>query len=219
LDEKTTSIFSEFMLRITKFEELVDRARQFLIGFCQELGTFRRPHLYKKSKVVDQIIGDNQTNRMKAYVEAGCRHRYRDIQNISKLNSSIQELQDHLMEVKVLLDQLECLKEEAIGIAQEVCHRPTQILDTCISNEEGLPLEEEDIVESIHLQDKSISYATLMAVIYNMFRLDYTMQENIINSVNLAATTSEQLESYCLMWNLRPYINDNVMRQSWKLVS
>lgn len=43
------------------------------------------------------------------------------------------------------------------------------------------------------------------------------MQENIIQSINLS-TPSSQLESYCLMWDLRPYINDNVMRLAWKYV-
>lgn len=55
-----------------------------MIDLCLFAETFRRPQLYEKSKVVDQIIDDNQTNRMKAYIEAECRLRCHDIQNISK---------------------------------------------------------------------------------------------------------------------------------------
>ncbi|XP_020257213.1 uncharacterized protein LOC109833805 isoform X4 [Asparagus officinalis] len=216
--DKTTSIFKEFMLRVAKFDELVDIAHQYLNNFCQELEKYKRPQVHKTSPLVDHIIEANQTNRMKVYIEAGSRHRYDDIKNISMLYSCTQRLQEHLTEVKVLLHELESLKEDAIDIAQRVNRSTTQFLDMHISDKERLSFEEEDMVESLHLQDKSTSHATLMAVIYNMFRLDYAMQEKIINSINLVDTKSEQLESYCFMWKLRPYINDDVMRQGWKLV-
>ncbi|XP_020257217.1 uncharacterized protein LOC109833805 isoform X7 [Asparagus officinalis] len=210
--------YYDILMKVAKFDELVDIAHQYLNNFCQELEKYKRPQVHKTSPLVDHIIEANQTNRMKVYIEAGSRHRYDDIKNISMLYSCTQRLQEHLTEVKVLLHELESLKEDAIDIAQRVNRSTTQFLDMHISDKERLSFEEEDMVESLHLQDKSTSHATLMAVIYNMFRLDYAMQEKIINSINLVDTKSEQLESYCFMWKLRPYINDDVMRQGWKLV-
>lgn len=224
LGDKAASIFSEFMLRVAKFEELVDIAHQFLVCFHHELETFRRPQLYKTSQVVDHIIEVNQTERMKAYVEAGSRHQHQDVQHIIKLHSCSRGLQEHLMKVKSLLDELGCRKEDAVEIAREANQSATQFVESRICDE-GKGLEEgcldnyQEDMEFMHIEGKSMAYATLMVVIYNMLRLDYMMQENIINSIKSASAKSEQLESYCLMWSVHPYINDDVMRQSWKLVS
>ncbi|XP_010932256.1 uncharacterized protein [Elaeis guineensis] len=204
LEEKTYGIFLDFMTRIAKVDELVEVGKQFLIGFHREVEMFRRPQLHKTSEMVDGIIKANCTNRMKSYVEAGCKHPNQNIQNIIKF--------------KVLLDELERLKEDAIGLAWMTNQSASLFLDkySCESIRDQVTFLEEEI-EPLHLQEKSMSYVTMMAVIYGMLNLDHAMQENIIQSINLS-TSSAQLESYCLMWDVRPYINDNVMRLAWKYV-
>ena len=42
------------------------------------------------------------------------------------------------------------------------------------------------------------------------------LQEKIVSALSLK-TPSSELEGYCLMWNLRPYIDDDVMRHAWKM--
>ncbi|XP_008807469.1 uncharacterized protein LOC103719828 isoform X2 [Phoenix dactylifera] len=204
LEEKSYGVFLDFMTRIAKFDELVEVGKQFLIGFHREVEMFRRPQLHKTSEMVDDIIKANCTNRMKSYVEAGCKHPNQNMQNIIKF--------------KVLLDELERLKEDAIGLARMTNQSASLFLDkySCESMGDQVTSFEEEI-EPVHLQEKSMSYVTMMAIIYGMLNLDYAMQENIIQSINLS-TSSPQLESYCLMWDLRPYINDNVMRLAWKYI-
>lgn len=217
-EEKSFAIFLDFMTRIAKFDELVDVGKQFLNGFHREVEMFRRAQLHKTSDMVDGIIKANCTNRMKSYVEAGGKHPDQNIQNIIKLHSCEQGLQDHLQKVKVLLDELERLKEDAVGLAQMTNQSASLFLDKYFSEstrDQVTSLEEE--IEPLHLQEKSMSYVTLMMVIYGMLKLDYAMQENIIQAINLG-TSSSELESYCLMWDLRPYINDNVIRLAWKSV-
>ncbi|RVW92083.1 hypothetical protein CK203_037122 [Vitis vinifera] len=58
----------------------------------------------------------------------------------------------------------------------------------------------------------------------NLFKIDRSLnivmtllQERIVSSLNLKSSTGE-LESYCLIWSLRPFINDEIMHQAWKLL-
>ncbi|GJY71869.1 hypothetical protein Tco_0475572 [Tanacetum coccineum] len=43
-------------------------------------------------------------------------------------------------------------------------------------------------------------------------------EEKIVSALNLK-TSSGELESYCLMWSLRPFVNDEIMHQAWRLIS
>lgn len=221
-DDRASYIFGEFMSRTAKFEDLVNNiGHQFLTGFCRELEIFKRPQIYKTSDVVDNIIEANQTERMKAYVDAGCRQHHHDVQNMCNIHSCRQGLEDHLTKVKLLLDELETLKKEAMDIAWMVNDSSSLTFDPNFDDGveyEGLPLEEGNTMDSMGIQNKVISYATLMTVVYNMLKLDYAMQEKIISSVGLMDTSSEQVESYCTMWDLRPYVDDNIMGQAWKCV-
>ncbi|OEL19543.1 hypothetical protein BAE44_0019438, partial [Dichanthelium oligosanthes] len=50
-----------------------------------------------------------------------------------------------------------------------------------------------------------------------LIREDYiSLQENIVGALSLN-TLSSELEGYCLMWDLRPYIDDNVMHLAWEM--
>lgn len=87
-------------------------------------------------------------------------------------------------------------------------------------------------------------YAVLMGVIYSMVKQDYLMQvlkpdlpflsfvfvgvkfiyiphpllqERIVSALNLKSSSGE-LESYSLMWSLRPFINNDIMDHAWKLI-
>lgn len=74
-------------------------------------------------------------------------------------------------------------------------------------------------VELCHLEKSKVTdYAAMMGIIYAMLKQDYTMQEKIVSSLNLKSSAGE-LESYCLMWSLRPFVNDEIMFQAWKLVT
>ncbi|KAJ6842920.1 uncharacterized protein M6B38_299245 [Iris pallida] len=145
-DDRASSIFGEFMSRTAKFEDLVNNiGHQFLTGFCWELEIFKRPHIYKTSDVVDNIIEANQTERMKAYVDAGCRQRRHDVQNMCNIHSCRQGLEDHLTKVKLLLDELQTLKKEAMDIAWMVNDGSSRTFDPNFDDGveyEGLPLEE-----------------------------------------------------------------------------
>lgn len=43
------------------------------------------------------------------------------------------------------------------------------------------------------------------------------IQEKVILSVGMESS-AEELESYCLMFDLRPYVNEEFMQGAWKLV-
>ncbi|KAM0937345.1 hypothetical protein DsansV1_C25g0187461 [Dioscorea sansibarensis] len=219
MNEKTNKLFLEFMTRTAKLEELANIGHGFLTEFHQQLERLRRPSLIETSNLVNSIIKANQTARMKVYVEAGCKNIPLDVQSISKLHSCKQGLQNHVEKAKRLLDELECFVEDAIFVMRMADESVSHLLDESSGNgvtQDVLSFEEEE-TEPIHLQDSSILDATIMLVIYQMLKLDYTMQENIVKSLVLK-TTSSELESYCLMWDLRPYINDGIMRRAWSFV-
>ncbi|KAH7673652.1 hypothetical protein IHE45_08G021700 [Dioscorea alata] len=208
LNEKAYMLFLEFMTRTAQLEELANTEM------------LRRPSFIDTSKLVNSITKVNQTDRMKAYVKAGCKNIPLDVQSISKLHSCKQGLQNHVEKAKILFDELDRIAEDAICVMRMADESISHFLDESSGNgvkQDVLSFEEEE-TEPIHLQDSSILYATIMMVIYQMLKLDYAMQENIVKSLDLK-TTSSELESYCLMWDLRPYINDSIMRLAWSFVA
>jgi hypothetical protein len=44
----------------------------------------------------------------------------------------------------------------------------------------------------------------------------FTLQEKTVNALSLK-TPSSEFEGYCLMWDLRSYMDDNVMDLAWKM--
>ncbi|XP_077234041.1 FAD-binding protein isoform X3 [Tasmannia lanceolata] len=201
LSHKASQIFSNFMTRVTKFEELVAIGSRLLVGFHHELDSLRRPPLYKMSKVVEGIIEANQSERMKAYVDAGCKHVHVAVQNMSKL--------------KALLDELECLMEGVVDVVSAVNKIISQF-DLLVH--EADCFEKQGEAETSRLQCQKISdYAVMMRIIYSMFKLDCSMQEKIILSLK-ENSPPDELESYCLMWDLRPFVNEGIMHQAWRFI-
>ncbi|URD94064.1 hypothetical protein MUK42_01497 [Musa troglodytarum] len=185
---------------------------------CTSSEKFRSSEFQKTSENVAVTIGANWNERMKAYVEAGYRHNQQSVQNISNLHICVQGLQDHLKKVETLLGELVCLMEDAIVVTQAANQRITALLDDTPSEEMlCLVLSFEEETKHIHLQDTSISQVIIMRVISHMLKLDCDMQKNIVRALNLK-TSSPELESYCLMWDLHPYVNDDVMHLAWRLV-
>ncbi|XP_028550257.1 uncharacterized protein LOC110114846 isoform X3 [Dendrobium catenatum] len=140
---------------------------------------------------------------------------YRELVNSCKLR-----LEDYLIKAKAVLDELESLKHNAIDIIKHAIDdhssdRVFNFLDDNITQQSQSVRE--DVQESL-LLDGSMSRSTLMTIIYGMLKLEFSMQEKIIRSLNLK-TSSSLFESYCLFWELRPNIDDNVMHQAWKYVS
>ncbi|XP_062214022.1 uncharacterized protein LOC133915038 isoform X2 [Phragmites australis] len=246
-EERTChGVFLEFMTKVARFEELAESGKRLLVRFHQELENFRRPQIPAGSDVMSAILKSNCTGRMRSYLEAGCRLHCQNISNINQLRSCEDGLKDHINEVKTLLEELECLVKDVHGVTQTASLSALETLDnpsidnklnneTCFMeedksadqletsdspsignklNNETCFMEEED--KSADQLDRDVSFVTVMIIVCNMLKLDYMMQEKIVSALSLK-TPSSQLEGYCLMWDLRPYIDDNVMNLAWKM--
>ncbi|XP_043711905.1 uncharacterized protein LOC122660596 isoform X1 [Telopea speciosissima] len=219
LEDKASSILSEFMLRVTKFEELVSVGSKFLVGFHEAVELLHRPAVHKTSEVADGIIKANETQRVKAYVQAGCVNGHDGVQNISKLRDCQRGLQDYLAEAKGLLNELNCFIDDIVIVL-----RTSNEIASDVSGHfgDGLVLQgtslEKEAMELRSIQKPEVSdCASIMGTICSMVKQDYTMQEKIICSLSLKSSSAE-LQSYCLMWSLRPFINDDIMHHAWKLI-
>ncbi|GAV81267.1 hypothetical protein CFOL_v3_24725 [Cephalotus follicularis] len=190
LKEKTFHIYKSFMTGVTKLEELGTVARELLSGFQQGLEILRRPPIDRTSELIEKIIKANETKRLQLYIEAGCINICDGVQSMSKLNTCLPGLRNHLSKAKSILDELECLLGD---VGDKV-----EMKSPCL--------------QELEMTD----YATLMAIIYSMVKQDYAMQEKIVSSLNLTSSSAE-LEGYCLMWSLRPFVSDGVMDQAWRI--
>ncbi|XP_057957450.1 uncharacterized protein LOC131150619 isoform X2 [Malania oleifera] len=206
--ETISTIFSDFLTRVTKFEELVAVGSKLLDDFSQGLEFLRRSPINTKSELVEKILKVNETNRVKSYVQAGCINACDGVQNVSKS--------------KCILSELECLMEDVAG----ELHSANENLSPPWGEESGDVLDlqattsdeiGEEKVLSHPSKPETTDYAALMAIIYSMLKQDYSMQERMVNSLNHNSSSGE-LESYSLMWSLRPFINDEIMHQAWKLI-
>lgn len=210
LEKRFSEIFSDFMTKISKFEEMVSVASRLLVGFHQQVELLRRPSLDITSEIVDKILKANQTERVKAYVQSGCKNVHDGVQAISKLNAYQRGLQDHVSKAKGLLDELEMLMDDLV---REV--RTLQCQDEHVCN--GLLVQKEEMGSALLRRTEASDYMSMVGIIYSMVTQDYAMQEKIVLSLSLD-TLSGELEGYYLMWSLRPFINDEIMNQAWKYI-
>ncbi|CAN6297099.1 unnamed protein product [Urochloa humidicola] len=223
-DERTCrGVFVEFMTKVARFEELAESGNRLLVRFHQELEYFRRPTIPTESDVMTQILKSNCTGRMRSYLEAGCRLHCQNISNINQLRSCEDGLKDHINKVKALVEELECLVEDVYGITLTASLSALEVSDShSIDNKlttepctvEGVSTLQED--NSVDQLDNDVSFVTVMVMVCNMLKLDYTMQEKVVGALSLK-TPSSELQGYCLMWDLRPFIDDNVMHLAWKM--
>ncbi|MBA0742126.1 hypothetical protein Gogos_015225 [Gossypium gossypioides] len=202
---KIFQIYKDFLTGVAKLDELVPVGGRLLTGFQQGLEFLRRPPIKKTSKLIENILKANETKRLKSYLEAGCINSHDCVENTSKLKS--------------ILNELECL----LGVATAALQMANEHLSPLMDMESvvGLDPQEssgEDEMTSSRIREPEVTdYAAVMGIIYSMVKQEYTMQNKIVTSLNLKSS-SEELESYSLMWSLRPYVNDQTMKLAWKLV-
>ncbi|KAF8765418.1 hypothetical protein HU200_008563 [Digitaria exilis] len=175
---------------------------------------------------MSELLKSNCTGRMKSYMEAGCSIQCRNISNINQLHLCEDGLKDHINKVKTLLQELECLVKDAHGITLTTTLNALEVSESYLTdnelNNESCFIEHEHNFSTMKDEEKQdqldseVSFVTLMIIVHNMLKLDYIMQEKNVNALSLK-TPSTELEGYCLVWDLRPYIDDNVMHQAWKL--
>nr|GMC54716.1 uncharacterized protein LOC109190702 [Ipomoea batatas] len=211
--EKILHIFSDFMTRIALLEDLLSVGNRLLVGFQKGLEYVQRPPIEMKSDLVEQIIRDNETKRLLSYIEAGCKNTNDEV------HACHLGLQDHKAKAKCLVDELACLLDDAAALVQSANNSLPCMLDrdTNSSLNSGATSTDSEEVPSCVLKPEVTDIATMMAVIFAMVKKDYVMQEKIVSSLNLKSSSGE-LESYCLMWSLRPFVDDEIMQRAWKLV-
>ncbi|KAJ8532781.1 hypothetical protein K7X08_015670 [Anisodus acutangulus] len=218
--EKIVHTFSEFMIRITKFDELAEVGSRLLVGFQQGLEYLRRQPIEKNSELVECIIRDNETRRLSSYVEAGCLNAHDTVQNMSKLHTCHLGLLDHVNKAKCVVDELACLLKDAEAVVQSITCSLAQMGELNVVNGTDSLETSRDEAEASSidpLEHEITDIAIMMAIVYSMVKSDYTMQEKVVSSLNLTSPSGE-LESYSSMWLLRPYIDDEIMHKAWKLV-
>ncbi|KAK6923212.1 hypothetical protein RJ641_011516 [Dillenia turbinata] len=155
LKKKLSSIFVEFMTRVTKIEELVTVGSRLLIGFQQALEMLRKPPI--KSELAESILKSNETKRVDAYIKIGC---------------------VTIHQPTCLLNELQCLVEDATTAMQvaNLSH---------LSDEDSIdrwdPQEayyDEKMLSGDPEMPEIMYYATMMASIFSMMKQDHTMQAN-----------------------------------------
>ncbi|KAL2562218.1 hypothetical protein AAZV13_20G125800 [Glycine max] len=182
------------------------------------------------SKLVHKIIVANETERVKAYINSGCRKLNESIQSVTNLRSCTHGLCNHISKAKEILNELEGLLGDVTNAIQTTDGNLLALSDLDFDVELNEPvtyndLEEKDALSRSQSPDvtttkkkKSIDVphlAMVMAFIYSMVKQDYLMQEKIVSALDVKMP-SEELESYCQMWSLRPFINDEIVHQAWE---
>ncbi|KAK8471656.1 hypothetical protein PHAVU_003G285200 [Phaseolus vulgaris] len=219
LEEEIFQKFGAFMTGIAKIDELGIAGSKLLSGFQQALEFIRRPPIDMNSKLVEKIIVANETKRVKAYISSGCRKLNNSIQSLTNFHSCTRGLCNHIRKAKEILDELEGLLGDVTSAIQTTDGKLLAFSDLDFDvelNEQATynDLEEKDALSDSQSPDIT-HLAMVMAFIYSMVKQDYLMQEKIVSALDLRMSL-EELESYCQMWSLRPFINDEVVHGAWE---
>ncbi|XP_027347635.1 uncharacterized protein LOC113859017 isoform X2 [Abrus precatorius] len=210
LEEEIFHKFRDFMTGITKIDELGIAGNKLLSGFQQALEFIRRLPIDTDSKLVNKIIEANETKRVKAYVNAGCRKPNDSVQSVANLHSCKHGLLNNISKAKEILNELEDLLGDVTRAGQSIhVELNEQEENDPLSNAQG-----PDVITTNKNTDIT-HLAALMAFIYSMVKQDCLMQEKIVSALDLKLS-SQELESYCQMWSLRPFIDDEIMHQAWE---
>ncbi|CAN7099206.1 unnamed protein product [Brassica rapa subsp. narinosa] len=202
LNLKVYDIFKEFMTGITKLEELGNAANTFLLRFQQGLCLLKRSPMLTSSTLIKNLIKSNETRRLKSYIDFGCINIDDAAKSTKALHTSISGLSDHLINAQSLLSELERLTDEA-ALAIETATTTQLDVESCDELRQVTSDEENEIVH--FLQEPEVTeYATVIAVVYNMVKQNYVMQEKIVRSLSLK-TSFDELDTYTMMWSLRPF--------------
>ncbi|KAG2257603.1 hypothetical protein Bca4012_094768 [Brassica carinata] len=209
---KVYDIFKEFMTGITKLEELGNAANTFLLRFQLGLSLLKRSPIVTSSTLIKNLIKNNETRRLKSYIESGSIIIDDAAKSTKALHKSLSGLSDHLIKAQSLLSELERLTDEAIETAT------TTQLDV-ESGDELRHVTSDEENETVHfLQEPEVTeYATVIAVVYSMVKQNYVMQEKIVRSLSLK-TSFDELDTYTMMWSLRPFVEDEILNRAWKCI-
>ncbi|CAJ1974005.1 unnamed protein product [Sphenostylis stenocarpa] len=230
LEEEIFEEFRDFMKGIAKIDQLGIAGSRLLSGFQQALEFTRRPPIDTNSKLVEKIIVANETKRVKAYINSGCRKLHESIQSVTNFHSCTRGLCNHISKAKEILDELEGLLGDVTSSIQTRNGKLLALSDRDFEvelNEQATydDWEEKDALSHSQSPDvtstkkKKITDVThlamVMTFIYSMVKQDYLMQEKIVSALDLKMS-SEELETYCQMWSLRPFINDKIVHGAWE---
>lgn len=130
------------------------------------------------------------------------------------MHTSLSGLSDHLIKAQSLLSELERLTDEA-ALAIETASAQ---LDVDSGDEFGqVTSDGENETVPFPRQPEVTEYASLIAVVYSMVKQNYVMQEKIVRSLSLK-TSFDELDTYTMMWSLRPFVEDEIMNRAWKCI-
>ncbi|KAH0892784.1 hypothetical protein HID58_055213, partial [Brassica napus] len=209
-------IFKNFMTGITKLEELDNATNIFLLRFQQGLCLLKRSPIVTSSKLIENILKNNETRRLKSYVEAGCINIDDAARSTRDLHTSLSGLSDHLIKAQSLLSDLERLTDDA-ALAIETATKLSTQLDEESGDDLRQVTSEENETVPFAQEPEVTEYATVIAVVYSMVKQNYVMQEKIVRSLSLK-TSFDELDTYTLMWSLRPFVEDEIMNRAWKCI-
>ncbi|XP_013642827.1 uncharacterized protein LOC106347777 isoform X3 [Brassica napus] len=198
LKQNIYEIFKDFMTGITKLEELDNATNIFLLRFQQGLCLLKRSPILTSSKLIENILKNNETRRLKSYVEAGCINIDDAARSTRALHTSLSGLSDHLIKAQSLLSDLERLTDDA-ALAIETATKLSTQLDEESSDDLRQVTSEENETVPFAQEPEVTEYATIIAVVYSMVKQNYVMQEKIVRSLSLK-TSFDELDTYTLMW-------------------
>ncbi|XP_051205653.2 uncharacterized protein [Lolium perenne] len=138
--------------------------------------------------------------------------------DVIEVHSCEAELQGYINKVNALVEELQCLVEDAYAATLTANLSATKVLDYTVadnSTNDASHFTEEKEEQPANQLHRDSSLVMVMILVHNMLKLDYTMQEKIVMSLSLKSSSAE-LQSYCLMWDLRPYVDGKVMDLAWK---
>lgn len=175
--------------------------------------------MHESSSVVAGILENNPSPRVTKYKELGCHHLQLDQWSAAQLDMSVRGLQNHIQqakqyvkEIKELVEDVACLMDQDLDLMLEtVCHAPSAV------DQKDCKLRQN--VDSKGFGSGELQtpdYAIMMSAILSMLEKDIQMQEIIVSDLRLD-TDSERLQTYCQMWDLRPFIDDRLIHEalSW----
>ncbi|KAH0918765.1 hypothetical protein HID58_026425 [Brassica napus] len=210
-------IFKDFITGITKLEELDNAANTFLLRFQQALSLLKRSPILTSSKFIESILKNNETRRLKSYVESGCINIDDAALSTRALHTSLSGLSDHLIKAQSLLSDLEHLTDDAALAIDTATKLSTQLDEASSDGLRQVTSDEENETVSFAQEPEVTEYATVIAVVYSMVEQNYVMQEKIVRSLSLK-TSFDELDTYTMMWSLRPFVEDQIMNRAWKCI-
>lgn len=125
---------------------------------------------------------------------------------------------DHIAKAKSVVKELEGLLQDAEEVMQATIGDLHQDNDDDFDSKSYLSsFSQEKVPPSVLQKPEITDYAILMAFVYWMVKKDHEMQERAVSALSLKSS-SEELGSYCLMWSLRPYIEDEIIEKAWSFI-